>query len=70
MPILQAEMLLATRNMTAVAHFLPMLHRISDFMEGRRVQAHPATATQAFRSWETDYFICSVTVNTVTFHGH
>ena len=31
-------MLLTTRNITAIEHFLPMLHRISTFMEGRRVQ--------------------------------
>ena len=36
--VMQAEMMLTTRNLTAVAHFLPMLGRISNFMEGRRVQ--------------------------------
>lgn len=42
--VMQAEMLLTTRNMSAVQHFLPMLARISVFMEGRRVQdASPHT---------------------------
>ena len=42
--VMQAEMLLTTRNMSAVRHFLPMLARISGFMEGRRVQdASPRT---------------------------
>lgn len=36
--VMQAEMLLETRNLSAVRHFLPMLARISNFMEGRRVQ--------------------------------
>eukprot|EP01050_Picozoa_sp_SAG11_P001221 SAG11_NODE_52_length_19809_cov_14.064231_6_plen_484_part_00 len=31
-------MLLVTRNISAIEHFLPMLHRMSGFMEGRRVQ--------------------------------
>eukprot|EP01043_Picozoa_sp_COSAG02_P018257 COSAG02_NODE_848_length_16553_cov_21.228577_14_plen_315_part_00 len=42
--VMQAEMLLTTRNMTAVQRFLPQLHRISQFMETRRVQdASPLT---------------------------
>lgn len=36
--VMQSEMLLSTRNLTAIAHFLPMLNRISNFMETRRVQ--------------------------------
>jgi hypothetical protein len=36
--VMQAEMVLTTRNMSAARHFLPMLARISGFMEGRRVQ--------------------------------
>jgi hypothetical protein len=36
--VMQAEMLLATRNMTAIRKFLPQLARISGFMESRRVQ--------------------------------
>lgn len=36
--VMQAEMLLATRNMTAIRKFLPQLARISKFMESRRVQ--------------------------------
>jgi hypothetical protein len=36
--IMQAELILATRNLTAAQIFLPKLHQISDFMETRRVQ--------------------------------
>jgi hypothetical protein len=33
--VMQSEMLLTTQNLTAIKHFLPMLHRISNFMETR-----------------------------------
>ena len=36
--VMQAERLLVTRNATAIAHFLPLFLRVSNFMESRRVQ--------------------------------